>query len=75
MDSGSDRAALARVWDVRCWPRFQPGGARNARLATWAVAAAAAVVTVIGVLAGVQFHSGATGFGTRRAPDASAGGR
>lgn len=32
---------------------------RNARLATWAVAAAAAVVTVIGVLAGVQFHSGA----------------
>jgi hypothetical protein len=28
-------------------------------LATWAVAAAAAVVTVIGVLAGVQFHSGA----------------
>jgi hypothetical protein len=33
---------------------------RNARLATWAVAAAA-VVTVIGVLAGVQFHSGAPG--------------
>ena len=32
---------------------------RNARLATWAVVAAAAVVTVIGVLAGVQFHLGA----------------
>jgi hypothetical protein len=32
---------------------------RNARLATWAVAAAAAVVMVIGVLTGVQFHPGA----------------
>ena len=40
----------------------------NARLATWAVAAAAAVVTVIGVLAGVQFHSGCTGFGTAAQP-------
>jgi hypothetical protein len=32
---------------------------RNARLATWAVAAAAAVVMVVGVLAGVQFHPSA----------------
>jgi hypothetical protein len=32
---------------------------RNARLAMWAVAAAAAVVMVVGVLAGVQFHTGA----------------
>src|SRR5258705_1615192 len=32
---------------------------RNARIATWAVAAAAAVVTVGGVLAGVQFHPSA----------------
>jgi hypothetical protein len=44
---------------------------RNARLATWAVAAAAAVVTVIGVLAGVQFHSGAPA-SVRARTDASA---
>jgi Putative zinc-finger len=44
---------------------------RNARLATWAVAAAAAVVMVIGVLAGVQFQPGAPASVPSRA-DASA---
>jgi hypothetical protein len=44
---------------------------RNPRMATWAVAAAAAVVTVVGVLAGVQFHPGAPASVPSRA-DASA---
>jgi len=44
---------------------------RNARLATWAVAAAAAVVMVIGVLTGVQFRPGVQASVPSRA-DASA---
>ena len=36
---------------------------RTARLVTWTVAAAAAAVLAIGVLVGMQFHPGGTGFG------------
>jgi Putative zinc-finger len=49
LDPGVLTALLAKVSRRR----------RTARLVTWTVAAAAAAVFVIGVLAGVRFHSGA----------------